>query len=438
MSFTARLASRSAMMFGLRILGAGLTFLVQAAIARTWGAKPLADYLLVVATANLLAVALPLGFQTVGNYFAAAYASSGEGRQLRRFVVRAYAHVLVVGLLVVLFGQPLTGWMGMAGDRLEPLWIPTALLAVATGTIFLNSAILIGLKRPLAGFLADMIFRPVLAISAFAVIAALSEGPDMAGMLWAFSLAFLGLVAVHFLFVLHAVRKVPLEAVRRTGEERRWWRFAAPWVLITLASDFFFDINLLLLADLMTRTELAVFGVATRIFSLVSFGVVAVYALTLPELFDADAKGGRSALAEKLGDANVVATLLAVGLFAAVALGGGLVLMLFGDSFGVGAAPMAVLCLSLVVRAMFGPAALVLSINDKPYASLPSVGLGLLVLVAGNLVLVPAHGLMGAAVSVLVAITVWSASLWLTAWLRLGLDVSVLARLRRGKPLPVQ
>ena len=75
----------------------------------------------------------------------------------------------------------------------------------------------------------------------------------------------------------------------------------------------------------------------------------------------------------------------------------------------------AVLCLALCVRSLFGPAALVLSIHDRPYATLPAIGLGLGILVGANLLLAPAHGLMGAAVAALAAQTFWSAAMWLTA-----------------------
>jgi O-antigen/teichoic acid export membrane protein len=430
-SIARRLASRSIVIFGLRILGAGFIFLAQAAIARVWGSEALGDYLLVVATANLLAVMMPLGFQTIGTYFTAEYAAQGEGRQLRRFLVRCYGHVFVVGGLIVLFGMPITYLMGEAGDHLRPLWTPAALLALGTAAMFVNSAVLVGLKRPLAGFVADMIFRPLLVISIFAILAAVVEGPALSLMLWLLALSFLTLVGIHFLFVLAAARAVPLEGEMRSEEEKRWWRFAMPWVLITLASDFFFDINLILLAGLLSRADLAIFGVCTRIFSLVSFGIVAVYALNLPEMFEANAADGREGIRRRLGDANVVATLLALVLFVMVGAGGWLALKLFGDEFVAGALPLTILCLSLVVRAMFGPASLVLSMHDRPYASLPAVGFGLVVLVVGNMVLVPPHGLMGAAISAFIAITTWSAMLWATALWRAKIDVSIFTRLRQ-------
>jgi O-antigen/teichoic acid export membrane protein len=157
--------------------------------------------------------------------------------------------------------------------------------------------------------------------------------------------------------------------------------------------------------------------------------------VTLPDVFDSHALSDREGFDRKIGEANMVAAWVAAGVFVAVLIAGPLVLMLFGPEFVVGALPLAVLCLALVVRAALGPAALVLSIHDHPYASLPAIGLGLGTLVVANMALVPRFGLMGAAVAALVAITLWSLALWFTAMRVAGVDVSIRARLRRRQAL---
>ena len=92
--------------------------------------------------------------------------------------------------------------------------------------------------------------------------------------------------------------------------------------------------------------------------------------------------------------------------------------------------PLLVLTLVLVIRSAFGPAALVLSLNDKPYRALPAVAAGLVTLVIANLLLVPPMGLMGAAIAAVLAQALWSVSMWLIALRTAGIDVSVLPRLR--------
>lgn len=431
MDLRRRLLSQSTVIFGARIFGAGLIFLAQAAIARFWGADVLGEYLLVIAAVNIVAVVMPLGFETIGTYFAAEYRAKGQGHLLDGFMSRAYGHVLICGALLTTCCYPLTGLFGEPGRVLADHWLAACLMAIATAVVYCNSALLVGLKRPFAGFFADTIFRPLLIIACFA-IAGLAMGAEakLGEMIWLIALGFAGIAAVQFWWVRRAAQQLPRGPEPKAGESKRWWRFALPWVAIALATDFFFDIDLLLLSNILDRETLAVFGVLTRVFSLVAFGVSAVYAVTMPDIFESNAASDRAAFTRQVGEANLVATAISLGLFAAVLAGGPLLLMIFGPAFAAGALPLAVLCLALCIRSLFGPAAIVLSIHDRPYATLPAIGLGLGVLIGANILLVPAHGLLGAAVAALAAQAFWSAAMWLTARRIAGIDVSIVPKLK--------
>jgi O-antigen/teichoic acid export membrane protein len=431
MDLRRRLLSQSTVNFGARVFGAGLIFLAQAAIARFWGANILGEYLLIIAAVNIVAVVMPLGFETIGTYFAAEYRAQGQGRLLDGFMSRAYGHVLVVGALLTTCCYPLTSLFGEPGRVLAGHWLPACLMAIATAVVYCNSALLVGLKRPFAGFFADTIFRPLLIVACFAVAGlTLGAGARLSQLIWLLALGFSAIAAVQYWWVRRAALMLPRAIEPKPDESRRWWRFALPWVVIALATDFFFDIDLLLLSNLLDRETLAVFGVMTRVFSLVAFGVSAVYAVTMPDIFEANAVADRRGFHRKVGEANLVAAGIAVALFVAVLIGGPLLLAVFGPGFAQGAIPLAVLCLALCVRALFGPAAIVLSIHDRPYATLPAIGLGMGVLIGANILLVPVHGLLGAAVAALAAQTFWSAAMWLTARRIAGIDVSILPKLK--------
>ncbi len=432
MSLKHRLASKSSLIFATRLGGAGFIFLAQAAIARLWGPEILGEYLLTIAVVNLIALALPLGFHTVGTYFAAEYRARGEGRNLRRFLLRSYAHVLGLGALVTLLGFPVASQFGAAGVMLAHHWLPVALLSIASALVYVNGAALVGLKRPLAGFLADTIFRPMSVIAAFALaLGATTPAEGFSQMLWIMALAYVGIALVHSGFVARSIMQVPVTGEVRASEARRWWRFALPWAVISLATDFFFDIDLLLLSTQLSREDLAIFGVCTRIFSLLAFGVAAVYAVTLPDIFESEALADRSGFNRKVGDANLVAAGLALALFVIMSAIAPLALQLFGPAFTAGALPLSILSLALLVRAVFGPASMVLSIHDKPFASLPAIGLGMATLFGANLALVPLWGLVGAASAALLAFLVWAVVLRKVAQRVAGVDVSIFPRLRQ-------
>ena len=165
MGLRQRLLSQSGLLFAARLFGAGVIFLAQAAMARFWGAEQLGEYLVIIASVNIVAVVLPLGFQTIGTYFAAEYRARGEVVLLRRFMARAYGFVGVTALALLVLGAPLAGFVGEPGRVLGQHWVPAVLMAAATAVVYINSAILIGLKHPLAGILADKI-RADLSVSA--------------------------------------------------------------------------------------------------------------------------------------------------------------------------------------------------------------------------------------------------------------------------------
>ncbi|MGV3575638.1 MAG: lipopolysaccharide biosynthesis protein [Devosia sp.] len=427
MSLARKLASQSSIIFAARIFGAGFIFVVQALIARLWGAELLGEFLLVVASVNLVAVVMPLGYHTIGTYFAAEYRARGNRRQLVAFLTRSYGFVALSFAGLIIIGPMLLDAIGQGQSAVALHFVPFALLALGTAIVYVNSATLVGLKRPFAGFFADAVLRPMIVLASFLV--ALGVGIPAAGltqMLWSIGVGYVVVSLVQFGFVVTSLPKIPPGEEAQTAEGRRWWRFALPWVVISLATDFFFDIDLLLLSHLLSREELAIFGVCTRIFSLVSFGVAAVYAVTMPDMFESEAKADREEFNRKVGEANVVASGVALLLFCVALIGAPIALMLFGPKFTAGAVPLAILCLSLVVRSAMGPASIVLSIHDRPWASLPAIALGIFALFVGNLLLVPGFGLVGASLAAIFAISIWSAALWLTALHTAHVDVSIL------------
>jgi O-antigen/teichoic acid export membrane protein len=434
MSLLHRLLSQSTVIFGARIFGAGLTFLVQVAIARFISPQALGDYILVMAAVNIIAVVMPLGFETIGTYFAAEYRARGEGRLLRGFMLRAYGHTAATGLLLVVAGYPLAQFFGEPGRALAAHWLPAAILTIATAMVLVSGAMLVGLKRPFAGFFAETLFRPMLALAGFAVALNTGSGAAVTTILWVLSVGYAAVALLQFGLLLVTTTRIPLEEAPRAGEWRRWWRFAVPWMALAVAGDFFFDIDLLLLSGHMSRTDLAVFGVCTRVFSLVAFGVGAVYAVTMPDMFESEALRDRAGFHRKIGEANLVASGLSVVLLVLVLVASPLAFMLFGSTFQAGVVPLAILCVGLVIRSVFGPASVVLSVHNRPYSSLPAVAAAMATLVAANLALVPHLGLLGAALAALVAMTVWSAAMWFTALRISGVDVSIRARLSRPTP----
>lgn len=434
MSTRRRLLGTSSRIFTVRLGGAALVFLTQAAIAQFWGAELLGEYLLVIATVNIVSVLLPLGLSTVGTYFASEYLARGKGHLLRSFLARILFHVGIATVVVYFAGAVFLGFVGTAGEIMQSFWIPTCLMAMANALIISNGAVMLGLKHPYAGYFGEAAFRPILVAAALVVcLFTLAPAPAFATMLWLIAVGYLVIALLHLAYSVRVVAiEVPLEAEPRAHarEGLRWWRFAIPWIVVVLGTDFFFDLDLLLLSGFLQREELAVFGVCTRIFAIVAFGLTATYGLITPDLLKSHAISDDEGFIDAVGSANMIATGFAAVMLISIVACGELGLTLFGEAFQAGHLAITVLALALLIRAIFGPAAMILSINNRPYLMMPAVVLGVATLLVANLILVPKLGLNGAAWAALAAQSAWTLTMWFTALRIAKVDVSLLPRLR--------
>ncbi|MCZ4271071.1 lipopolysaccharide biosynthesis protein [Maritalea porphyrae] len=432
MKLRQQLASKSAILFAVRIAGAGTIFLAQAGIARLWGSAQLGEYLIAIATINLLAIVLPLGMQTVGSYFAAEYAAKGDGRGLRAFTKLAYGLILFPGIALAYLAGLIAPLIGETGTHLADLWFPISLMAIGSAVFFVNAGILVGLKRPFVGFFADTIFRPILVVlSLFLAFAIAAPGENIVVLLWGLALSYCVVIFAQSIITVRQLCRLPVDENAPAPDWRRWLYFSLPWIIITLSTDFFFDADLLILANLLSKEQIAVFGVCTRIFVLASYGITAVYAVTMPGMLEDVTKNDMAGLGEKIGDANLLATGLALVLTLIIAIASPLVLSLFGKDFSGGYWPLVILCTSLVVRSAFGPGPLILSARNRPYASLPAVGVGLGTLLLANFILVPLWGLVGAAFAAILSYLCGSMMVWHTTKRITGSDVSIWPALAR-------
>ncbi len=123
-----RLLSQSSVIFAARLFGAGVIFLAQAAIARFWGAEVLGEYLLVIAAVNIVAVVMPLGFETIGTYFAAEYRAKGEGAPAARLHAAGLWPHRRAAVLLLVAGYPLAALLGEPGKVLAAHWLPAWLM----------------------------------------------------------------------------------------------------------------------------------------------------------------------------------------------------------------------------------------------------------------------------------------------------------------------
>jgi O-antigen/teichoic acid export membrane protein len=148
--------------------------------------------------------------------------------------------------------------------------------------------------------------------------------------------------------------------------------------------------------------------------------------LILRDAADALQSGDHPLLSAILAKANAINIITSLGATLAVALIGRDILRLFGPEFIEGYICLVILVLAQTVRAAAGPATQILTLTGHERYSIPVFGVGLLLLLIFNILLVPKFHLVGAALAVLVVTLIWSVGLAYVAWARTGVNTAIL------------
>jgi O-antigen/teichoic acid export membrane protein len=239
----------------------------------------------------------------------------------------------------------------------------------------------------------------------------------------------LGSAFVAGLLTLGALRgAVPTEARRAKaeGEPREWLRVALPLLVVNALLVVQERTDVLVVGSLLGTREAGIYGAASRVASLLAFGLSAVNAWAAPLISDLHARGDHAGLQR-------LTRLAARGIFAitfpaclGVALFGRQVLAAFGPEFEAAHTALLILAASQLVNALAGPVGFLMTMTGRQNAAARILGLHTVLVVALCLVLVPRFGIVGAALATAFTRASWNVVMAIAVWRRLRLRATIL------------
>jgi len=208
------------------------------------------------------------------------------------------------------------------------------------------------------------------------------------------------LVCVRFVAVDRALAaqdqhtEVSLASVAWKG---RWFlvRGITAWAII--------DVILILLKSESTAAQVAFFGAAMRPVGLVTLPFIALVHVFFPSLAH-DRANSMDALRAGTRSLNIIALSAVPAGFVACAVGGKILLAMFGETYLAAAPTLMVLSVAYCVSFGLPSPAPLLVLGRERLLSLVSIGVALAI-VAFGLVLVPAHGALGAAMTMVIVLS---------------------------------
>ncbi|MFK5978225.1 MAG: hypothetical protein QM488_05000 [Rhizobiaceae bacterium] len=413
-----------------RLGGALAIFLVNIMVARNLGMEALGTYAVFVSMVSILTICLPLGYNSVASIFTTEYITTDQPGLLKGYVVTSVKQILLSAtfLTLLLFA----GWFlfpqFIQSNQLG-LGIVILVTAMGTSLLNLNSAIMVGMKHQVAGLLPEMLIRPVFLLLGVFVLFSLHSATGINAVLG------ISAIATWIAVIISSINMGKLRAFYQNScakYNKHHWRDATyPWLATSLLWDYLIDLILLLTSIMAGAAELAVLYICFRYRVLAGFGMRTIYLLLMPEITEHAVLKNTDELTRKISLANQASLIYSIAVIAFFALFGNQLISLFSTEITDALPILVIVSFTMVIRAVFGPATLVLAVHNLHKITAAISLAGLIIAIAAILLFYSTYGILAAAIAYSLSNLFISASLWRYSKIKTGIDSSVFANIHQ-------
>lgn len=423
----------------MQVSGAALSFLVTLLVAKLIGVTGLGLFFLSITIVEIGATLARLGLDSAVLKSIAIARSSGDQARLATLYRRGIGIATVSAIVIALLGWLLLHLISAAVSSRPEFLANVPLLALALVPVTLlpiQTEALKAMGRP--GW--AVFFQTAFPQGVLLIIGALLAWQGRASIeliLTAYALAF-GLAVV-------------ASAIRWTTIVRQFWlkasvsslellRTSLPMLAVSSLNLAMAWTDTLALGLLSNADQVGIYGTALRIASTTSFILMASSSVLAPEFAALHAAGRRADL-ERLAQRGALWALVAASpLILIFMIFPRELLSLFGEAFVAGAWPLRVLALAQLVNVSTGQIMPLLIMTGHANGARNTIALSAALNVAGNLVLIPLLGVLGAAISTASCIVLMNIIAWWLVRRNLGINtlgyLNLLSRRIRGGPVP--
>ena len=409
----------SAIAMTLRVVGAGLNLCFNLLLARTFGAGGAGLYFLALTVPMVAATFASLGLNNALLRFISANAAIGNWKKVKGVYSKSVGLALSAALLLTLALFPLSPWISTTlfhkPELAGPLrWGVFSLAPLVF--IGLQAEALRGLKR-----IKDWILVSVLGTSVVSLVGLILvrdkfgvEGPIGV-------YVFAGVLTAAMGFWLWKRATPQLGQIAGQFNINELLQSSMPLFWISLLETVTYWSSTLFLGVWADKSEVGIFGTASRLAAVVSMILVAVNSISVPKFAALYKKKKMKDLGSLARRTARLMTLLSGPLLLILILFPGFILALFGPEFRAGAPILALLALGQFVNVATGSVAYLLMMSGHEKLLRNRAIFMSVFCLALNILLIPHWGILGAAIATAVCVAMTNLIAAYLVWSKLGI-----------------
>ena len=416
--------------FGVMLLGAALAFGINILLARVLGVSQYGIYVYALTWINLLSLFCKLGMDTSLLRFVPAYSANEEWSLLRGILGRSVQYVLVTSSLIALLASVVVWYLSasLGTDQAKTLWIAFLILPLL-GLIALRSAVLRAYKHVVKAALPESIFQRLIIALLASLFYLYTKQNLQASQVMVFNL--LGTLFAFYIGTIWLIKVLPqqLRDTKPSYEGREWIKVSLPLFFMSGMSLILNQTGIIMVGSIMDAEQTGVYAVANRIANLVIFGLIATNAIVAPMISELYSTGQYHKLqrmitlaARGIGAFTIICSIFLV-------LFGKFVLGLFGEGFVVGYTILIILLAGQMVNALAGSVGFLMTMTGHQNQAAQILGVSAAINIVLNILLIPAMGLIGAAIATATTTTLWNVSMLIYVRRRLNINPTIFARI---------
>ena len=389
------------LVYGVRIFGAFLTFLLQVFLARWLGKYEYGLFALVWSCLIIAGELLSFGFYNLIQRLLPEYRVLGKSALLRGAIWGGAGTILVASVgasCLMFFGLYLISSFEVISDVYTyPLMI--ALLALPA---FALSDYVSGIGRShgwmIRAFAPTAIFRP---IAIMGLVVGLAMIGFNASATLAISVAVLIIWLTFALSLIVTRPKIPENEIKGAREYKlsHWIWAALPMMMISSFELLLFNLDVLMISHFLKPDQTGIYLAATKIMAFVAFLNFAIGSAYNRKYAETHASNDKEALSSIIHRSACLTFFPSIIMIVFIMAFNKEILSLFGEGFTNAEMVIAPLAIGLIFRALVGPGERILMMTGQQ-VSCAIIYLSTVILdIALNLYLIPIYGIEGAAIA---------------------------------------